>query len=136
MWVDDPNAPKKGIDGLVEHLQETVQSFAQAGSAEYDMATLSRITDRWQRLADLSEDALTNSRPMVQVVGPGLDEASNVVAERANCSGQAYLKMLGEMRLYCQQQANACSDAMLKIENTEYENVDQLRAIGASGGLT
>ncbi|WP_020671227.1 PE domain-containing protein [Amycolatopsis nigrescens] len=107
MWVDD-GAEGKPTGGVTEMFQRMDQS----GSWSFDEPTLTAIATEWQALADDCQNATDGSLPMTQVVGPGLDPASAYMANKANASGADYQRMVGEMMIYAQAQADACTKAL------------------------
>ncbi|MEU6643278.1 hypothetical protein ABZ863_12085 [Saccharomonospora sp. NPDC046836] len=111
MWVDE-SAQNKDKANPASWVEQIGQATNQLGSFAYDEATLTRIADRWQLIADKCDDALGKSDRLTNIVGPGLDPGSNAMAAKANESGHAYVDMMKSMRAYCQAQADHCRKAL------------------------
>jgi hypothetical protein len=82
----------------------------------------------WLDLAYSYDDSRQNARTMAEVVGPGLDFASEQQAVAASKSGGAYLRYVSHNRDYCLNQAQLFQNALddyLGIEHANVSGIDQ-----------
>lgn len=103
----------------------SAQGSITTGGFSFDEATMRRMITRYTGLADSYEDSFPNARRMASVEGPGLDFASQSVANAANQGGNSYLDYLVHQRDECRAQARLFQQAL-----DEYLGVDQSSAEG------
>lgn len=107
------------LGGITGSTQGTITS----GGFSFDEATMGRIITRYTNLADSYEASLRNARLMASVEGPGLDYASESVANAANRGGNSYYDYLIHQQNECRAQAQLFQQAL-----DEYLGVDQSAA--------
>ncbi|WP_199430771.1 PE domain-containing protein [Qaidamihabitans albus] len=128
MWVDESaNGEPERSDDPFQWVNDFVQRTQQSGSFAYDEPTLSRIADRWQRIADRCQEGRQAAYPMTTVTGPGLDPASITMAAKVNDSGRAYLQSLTSVQRYCQAQADHCRKALGTYIENEHDNASWVK---------
>ncbi len=100
------------------------------GGFSYDEATLTDLVKEWLALAEDYDRSLRDSEPLVKVVGPGRDFASESMAKAATSYGHAYLKYLVQNRDYCYNQAQLCQNALDDYLGVERRNVTEVQQAG------
>lgn len=102
----------------------SAQGSFTSGSFSFDEATMQRIISRYTSLADSYEESFPNAERMMGVTGPGLDYASQSLADAANRGGSSYFEYLVHQRDECRAQATLFQQAL-----DEYLGVDQAAAV-------
>ncbi|MGB3437577.1 MAG: hypothetical protein WBA97_02395 [Actinophytocola sp.] len=100
------------------------------GGFSYDQPTLEGLVKDWVALADDYDRSLRDSEPVVKVVGPGRDFASESLASAATAYGRAYLTYLRDNREYCYNQAQSCQNALDDYLGVEHRNVTEIQQSG------
>jgi hypothetical protein len=111
------------------HKNNSIHPIATDGFA-FDEATMRSLIKRWLDLADSYQASRRNARAMAEVVGPGLDFASEQQAVAASKSGAAYLRYVAHNRDYCLNQAQLFQNALDDYLGIEHTNIT---GIGQSG---
>ena len=108
------------------------QTAAQAGSWSYDRDTLTDIAKEWRDLETECEGAERHSEVFTRVCPPGNEYVSETAVNKINSSNSDYLRMLGEMRVYAGEQADACDKALGVYEDSEDERTSFFSDLFAS----
>lgn len=109
------------------HRNNSIHPTTTGGFA-FDEATMRSLITNWLDLAYSYESSLRNARGMTEVVGPGLDFASERQAVAAVKSGAAYLRYVDHNYQYCLDQAQLFQNALddyLGIEHTNVTGIEQ-----------
>lgn len=101
------------------------------GGFSYDEVTLGELIKEWLALADDYDQSLRDSEPIVKVVGPGRDFASESLAKAAVSYGHAYFTYLEQNRNYCFEQAQLCQNALDDYLGVERRNVTDIQQSGS-----
>ncbi|MGB3442312.1 MAG: hypothetical protein WBA97_26520 [Actinophytocola sp.] len=112
----------------------SAQGVISNGGFSCDEPTMRRIITRYTSLADSYEDSLRNARRMSVVEGPGLDYASQSVANAANQGGSSYYDYLIHQQNECRAQAQLFQQALNEYLGVDQAAAEDINKTGDSGG--
>jgi hypothetical protein len=116
------------------HKNNSIHPVATGGFA-FDEATMRSLIQNWRDLAISYQNSLEQATQMAEVVGPGLDFASELHASAANKSGAAYLRYLEHNLNYCADQAQLFQNALDDYLGIEHTTITEFNKTGSEGSV-
>lgn len=111
-------------------VQYEAQYEAASGSGKFsiDPAEIQPLIGQWQQAIDMLGEAKRKANALVQVVGPGKEDASSNMANGAKESGKAYLLHNQELIDYCIAEQDKLRAAMNAYQQNEEHNTHHASA--------
>jgi hypothetical protein len=112
----------------------SAQGSITNGGFSFDEDTMRRIITRYTTLADSYQGSFRNAERMAAVEGPGLDYASESVANAANQGGSSYYDYLLHQRDECRNQAQLFQQALDEYLGVDQSNAEDINKTGDGAG--